>query len=600
MSKTLFWYIFRELFRVFLMASTTLAGIMSFGGLLKPLTDNGLDASQVGKMLSYLTPAMMTYAMPIAALFATTTVYGRLSSDNELTACRAGGISFLSLSVPAIVLGLAVALASLLFLCFVVPLFNLKAEQVIYSNLSRLVQNQIERTHTVTMGPYSVYAQSARLMPNDPGVVELIGPMIATYEALDPKAKGILRVPIASEFFLAKRATANIVQSNDDVSLTVVLENGTHFRRNTSVARQVDEISVSKQRFGPYPMASPIRENPKFMAIDELKELYDNPDQSISLQADLSQQIMRDQSNLMLQKIRNSLSETGSYKMVSGDDIFTLTKGDLEADYQEKITTLILRSKQQPESRQIKLVRSNRRGGVPFVLEAVEMRVRVNPKWTYKDKAPGTVDVTFEGFDVVSQKSALDLNMQASDSGPIKAGNSNLALSDAKPGNDPTGTGVDDAIRLEEERARHSKFGPKIVSIDLPPDIESLRYNTVEYYLKSPDKKNSNLNRMIESRKVLLWRLLGEIHMRSSFAISCLVLAVMGCALGLLFKTSNFLSSFAVSFIPAMLTIALIVTGQQICSHAKNSPTLGLAFIWVGNAMVLSLATILLGKLQRT
>jgi len=68
----------------------------------------------------------------------------------------------------------------------------------------------------------------------------------------------------------------------------------------------------------------------------------------------------------------------------------------------------------------------------------------------------------------------------------------------------------------------------------------------------------------------------------------------------MMFRSSNFLSAFAVSFIPAMFSIALIVTGQQVCSHATNSMAMGLAFIWSGNAAVLVLAVGLLWKLQRT
>src|SRR3954466_8568044 len=117
MGRTLFWYVFRDLFRIFMMTSGALAGIMSFGGLLRPLTREGLDAGQVGRMLTYFTPAMTTYSFPIAALFATAVVYGRLSADNELTAARSSGISLISLSIagPALVLGLVVALTSLLF-----------------------------------------------------------------------------------------------------------------------------------------------------------------------------------------------------------------------------------------------------------------------------------------------------------------------------------------------------------------------------------------------------------------------------------------------------------------------------------------------------
>ena len=55
MGRTLFWYVFKDLFKIFMMASGALAGIMSFGGLLRPLTQQGLDASQVGKMLTYFT-----------------------------------------------------------------------------------------------------------------------------------------------------------------------------------------------------------------------------------------------------------------------------------------------------------------------------------------------------------------------------------------------------------------------------------------------------------------------------------------------------------------------------------------------------------------
>src|SRR5580658_457697 len=142
MSRTLFWYIFKDLFRIFMMASGAMAGIMSFGGLLKPLTREGLDAGQVTRMLGYFGPAMTTYSFPVAALFACAVVYGRLSADNELTACKAGGVSLLSLTVsgPALVLGLIVAITSLLFLCFLVPFSTLEVEKITYPNLPKLLQ----------------------------------------------------------------------------------------------------------------------------------------------------------------------------------------------------------------------------------------------------------------------------------------------------------------------------------------------------------------------------------------------------------------------------------------------------------------------------
>jgi hypothetical protein len=95
-------------------------------------------------------------------------------------------------------------------------------------------------------------------------------------------------------------------------------------------------------------------------------------------------------------------------------------------------------------------------------------------------------------------------------------------------------------------------------------------------------------------------------HGRASFAVSCFVLVLVGASLGLMFKSGNFLSAFAVSVVPALISIALIVTGQHTMEGvpkvvtAHNNPLyLGMALIWSGNAAVLLIGVTLLTKLQR-
>src|SRR5678815_4718238 len=108
-SWTISKYIFKDLFKIFMITNGALSGIMSFGGLLRPLTQQGLDAGQIGSLIGWFTAPMLAYSLPIAALFATTVVYGRISADNELTACRASGISHMAVALPALALGLFVA-----------------------------------------------------------------------------------------------------------------------------------------------------------------------------------------------------------------------------------------------------------------------------------------------------------------------------------------------------------------------------------------------------------------------------------------------------------------------------------------------------------
>ena len=593
MSRTLFWYVLRDLLRIFLMTSGALAGIMSFGGLLRPLTEHGLDGSQVSKMLTYFTPAMTTYSFPIAALFAATMVYGRLSGDNELTACRAGGISYLSMTLPALILGLAVALISLLFLCFVVPIFTLKVEQVVYSNLAQLVQNQIERTHQIDLADNTVFAQSAKVLTVTTEMAEKIGgdrarkhqtsahglqavqlmaPMIVSYVIQQPPGNTDpnLKLAVASEFWMAKRAIAYINQERDDVQLTVYLEDASKFGREvgnesadptTKPATQPKDKSaaaytVGSTQFGPVLMDSPIKEDPKFMTIGELKWMFEYPETSRRLQDQLVQLIKEEQALEYLKIILNAADTEGSFTFVTPEQqTVTLQRGELVGDLR-KDSEIAFQSRPRPEARQVKLLIGQ--NGKQTIDQAMEMRVAVKAIWDAGDRnTEPTFDVTIEGFDVVIQ------------------------------------------TEDEEQAARHKKFSYPFYDVPMPRTIQQMKNNTVNYYLKNR-RSIGAVKDLANGQVKLLSKLESEIHSRASFAVSCLVLVMTGCALGMLFRSSNFLSAFAVSFIPAMLCIVLIVTGQQICNHAINSMTLGLAFIWSGNVLVAGLATGLLWKLQRT
>ena len=79
-----------------------------------------------------------------------------------------------------------------------------------------------------------------------------------------------------------------------------------------------------------------------------------------------------------------------------------------------------------------------------------------------------------------------------------------------------------------------------------------------------------------------------ELHSRASFAVSCLILVIVGSRLGVMFRSGNFLNAFAVSFLPALLSITLVVAGQRtadhvaynVMDHFHNPLSLGLCLIW--------------------
>lgn len=98
-----------------------------------------------------------------------------------------------------------------------------------------------------------------------------------------------------------------------------------------------------------------------------------------------------------------------------------------------------------------------------------------------------------------------------------------------------------------------------------------------------------------------------ELHGRASFALSCLSLVLVGFALGVMFRSGNFLNAFACSFVPALLCMTLIISGQQTATHVpftfgpafKDPLPMSLVFIWSGNVVVLIAAIWLTFRLQR-
>jgi lipopolysaccharide export LptBFGC system permease protein LptF len=540
MSKTLFWYILRDLLKIFLMASGVLAGIMSFGGLFKPMTKHGLSGPQVLEMLAYLMPAMQTYSLPIAALFATTVVYGRLSSDNELTACRASGIGYPSLMMPAVVLGLALAIVSLLSLSLIVPHYTLKVEKVAFNSLADVVLKAIQRTHQLRLRGAVVYAESAqKLASPGPGeeAVVLHGPMICRYER-DEK-----RMAVPTAFYTARSATVRLRQAEDHVEFFANLEDGASFPRDFSEA-SISGIGTAS--IGPLEQPSVIGENTKFMNTAQLKELYHDPMRSREIR-DLYRVItnQEQQQEFLLQVVAKLRS--GRQCRFEGEDeayvVVLMPQVKVPAAGYEKV---VLTSHRELEGRQVRL--EHVRGG-----------------------------------QVVATDEARQLTVLAQAEG-------DRMLLEFQ---------LEDVLVGTEQGPRGGRSFSRRLAMAMPLAIVNVAQRKPEYYLRQAKETTEEVKELRRKLPRLRSGIRAEVHGRVSFAVSCLVLVVAGCALGMMFSTGNYLSAFALSVMPALLCIALIATGQHVCQNEPGSLKLGLAVVWSGNVLVVGLIGGLMGYLRR-
>lgn len=106
-------YVLRELLSPCIMAFVIFTFVLVTGNLVKLadlLVNKGVPLWDVLRLFSLLIPSLLSHTVPMAVLTGTLLAFGRLSSDQEITAMQASGISLWSLAIPVAAAGLAASL----------------------------------------------------------------------------------------------------------------------------------------------------------------------------------------------------------------------------------------------------------------------------------------------------------------------------------------------------------------------------------------------------------------------------------------------------------------------------------------------------------
>jgi len=133
-------YIYRELLFPFLFAISVVTFVLLTNFLIRSvdrLLGKGLDFVIIMEFLWLNLAWIVAMSVPMAVLVASLMAYGRLAEDNEITAMRACGISFIRILTPGIIFGIVVAAFMLYFHNRVLPDFNHRA-RLLTSDIYRL------------------------------------------------------------------------------------------------------------------------------------------------------------------------------------------------------------------------------------------------------------------------------------------------------------------------------------------------------------------------------------------------------------------------------------------------------------------------------
>jgi len=135
MKKTMFFYIFREVLHVFLISLLIFTIVLLMDKILKLIewiVSRGASITLILKLLLYISPSFLVFTIPMALLVAILFSFGRLSSDNEVTAFKASGISLYQLYVPVGVFSVGAYLVSALLVFYGLPWGNRGVYEVFF------------------------------------------------------------------------------------------------------------------------------------------------------------------------------------------------------------------------------------------------------------------------------------------------------------------------------------------------------------------------------------------------------------------------------------------------------------------------------------
>lgn len=109
-------YIFLELAQLFVLSFCVLMGILvleKVNFIANLATGSGITPREIGLLVFFISPAFVVVTAPLSVMLASLVVFSRMSADNEITAMRASGISFMRMLAPVALLSLFVCALSL-------------------------------------------------------------------------------------------------------------------------------------------------------------------------------------------------------------------------------------------------------------------------------------------------------------------------------------------------------------------------------------------------------------------------------------------------------------------------------------------------------
>ena len=232
---------------------------------------HGMKLSSVGLMMAYLSTSFLPILFPMSLLFTVLLTYSRLSSDSEVVALRAVGLSMSSIISPAIILSILIGVLSLQTSFHIAPWGNRQFE-VLLTKVGSTKPGVTLKEGTFSDGFFDLVVY-ANKVDSAQGLLQ----QVFIYDERDPKT------PIT---VIAKEGRLMLDPENPGHSASLRLIGGSIHRttegRHTKIDFSTTDIFLSD------PVTEGTRnKSPQSLTVDELRAKIKDPELKIEERLEL-------------------------------------------------------------------------------------------------------------------------------------------------------------------------------------------------------------------------------------------------------------------------------------------------------------------------
>ncbi|SDP04130.1 LPS export ABC transporter permease LptF [Desulforhopalus singaporensis] len=185
--------------------------------------DLNIGLADFTRLISYMFPNIFLYTIPMAAMMGVTIGFARLSSDSEILAFKASGISMYKIIPPVVIVTALIALFTSYCSTRLIPLSEAAMKQLTYQLLKEKINNGI-KPHVFT---------------------EALGDVVVYVEDVDKKTGRWSKVWVSdmrdgANPTITMASTGKMISSVNNMNVSIILDNGSLHRPDIANAQVVE------------------------------------------------------------------------------------------------------------------------------------------------------------------------------------------------------------------------------------------------------------------------------------------------------------------------------------------------------------------------